>query len=156
MTAAPWAWTGGGVNSRVLITSNYATTTNAVSGIKEILKVGASCTPESNNIVYFVDNQTLYRRTLTNRNVATPCGGAVWDQRHTCRPGSASASTRCQGSDAKLADNVTQFSVTYYGSSYSGTALSNPSGATTVMLTLTTDAGDGPITSKMRVTKANG
>jgi prepilin-type N-terminal cleavage/methylation domain-containing protein len=150
LRSTPWASTGG----EVLITSNYATTTDA-TGSKKILTAGVTCAAESNNIVYFVDNRTLYRRTLTNRNVVAPCGtGVDWDQRHTCTPGNTNA--KCQGSDAKLADNVTQFSVEYYEFPYTSTPLGSPTNAKTVMLTLTTDAGDGPITSKMRITKANG
>ena len=154
LRSTAWSWTGSSTTDRVLITSSYATTTSGVN--KQILTTGSpACTPEINNSIYFVDNRVLYRRTLTNNNNSvTPCAGGSWDQRHTCAPRSTNA--RCQGSDAKLADNVTAFSVQYYDSSYSGTPLSSPTGATTVMLTLTTDAGDGPVTSKMRITKANG
>ncbi len=77
-----------------------------------------------NNVIYYLSNGTLYRRTL-----AAPNTGNVAVT--TCPPASATGS--CPA-DRDVLDNVSSFSVQYYGSD--GTAAA-PSSAHSVQLSVT-------------------
>lgn len=85
-------------------------------------------TSEKNNRIYFVDNGTLYRRTLAadvaNNAVSTSC------------PASQSASNGCPR-DSQLAQNVESFSVQYYDGN---NAQVDPNEARSVRVTLELEA----------------
>lgn len=77
-----------------------------------------------NNVIYYVSNGTLYRRTL-----AAPNSGNIAVT--TCPP--ASATSSCPA-DRDVLDNVSSFSLTYYGSDGTTTA---PTSAHSVQLSVT-------------------
>lgn len=77
-----------------------------------------------NNIIYYVSNGTLYRRTL-----AAPNSGNTAIT--TCPP--ASATSSCPA-DREVLDNVTSFSIAYYGSDGTTTI---PTSAHSVQLNVT-------------------
>lgn len=61
-------------------------------------------------VVYFVQNNILYRRTLTD-TTTTICNGVVQYQKRSCPTG---AGAGCQAKDEVIANDVAQFSVNYY------------------------------------------
>lgn len=77
-----------------------------------------------NNVIYYLSGTSLYRRVLA----ATNSGNAAVT---TCPPGSASAS--CPA-DADVLDNVSAFSVQYYGSDGS---VATPTTAHSIQLSVT-------------------
>ncbi|MBI3983671.1 prepilin-type N-terminal cleavage/methylation domain-containing protein [Candidatus Microgenomates bacterium] len=77
-----------------------------------------------NNLIYFVNNRTLYRRRL-----AAPVVGNT-DQ-STCPAGTAGCTA-----DAKLAENITGFSLTYYDANDNQVA---PTDARSVRVTIAVD-----------------
>lgn len=144
-TASPiqpsgWVFRGIDSNSRILILQTYATTTNSKADERQIVyrddglggcPVGLN--PVYNNIIYFLKDDTLYRRTLVE---ATPppstqyCGSTPTDsvatisQKQTCTDGQASGMpSNCREKDVALAKGITQFSIQYY---------QNPSDSTTL------------------------
>jgi len=132
-TTDKWNWQGLGANNpnaRVLIISSFATTS-----ARELIYLGAGCDEAMvNNMVYFVRDNTLYRRTIVNRTTPT-CGGAV-AQRQSCAPTVTHSS--CQAIDAKLLGDVARFSINYYTSS--GVSLSTPAGAQAIVATISVDS----------------
>jgi prepilin-type N-terminal cleavage/methylation domain-containing protein len=166
-TGTSWTWTGSGTTSRVLITRNYATTIDEAvdtSGTRALLYGSGACsaTPLFNNIIYFVNNGTLYRRTI--KNTTSTCAGAV-GQKQTCTAGYTNPA--CQATDAKILSNVTNFTVDYYDTASSTTPITNqysdtsaPGAAKTVVITVTARSGTGAIdtttTSSLRITRLNG
>lgn len=149
--AAQWSATSGG---SVLITSNYATTVdtssidpNSTTANYLSLAQDSLCkTPLQNNYVYFVSGGSLYRRTLKNtttsyNNSSGTCTATPIYQKQTCASSNITASY-CAGTDAKIASNVTSFTVQYYASP-EGSPTTDPTAATTVVLTLVLQTGAG-------------
>mgnify|MGYP000005808653 CR=1 FL=1 len=159
-----WTWTGYG-GERVLITSNYATTEFASTDNdgSRTLVYGPDCeTGIVNATVYFVKGGSLYRRTLANTGAST-CSGYSMAQRTTCEVGVTASPCNSAPRDAKLLDNVSDFSVNYYEhpnststypSQYSNT--SAPSSSQTVVISITAGAGTAQETGTIRITRLNG
>ena len=75
------------------------------------------------NIVYFVKDNTLWRRTLMPSNYLTRgCGDAPWQQ-PSCAPGQTTG--MCQAEDTKLLDGITaaNFTIQYLTSARSTTPI---------------------------------
>lgn len=113
VTSDAWSWQGTGTptpTSRVLITRNYATTGLVSDDTRMLILSSVDCsTPLTNNLIYFVNDGTLYRRSL--KNSSAPCSGSI-AQKTTCASGSSGYG--CEGTDTKLLTNVTSFSIDYY------------------------------------------
>lgn len=83
-------------------------------------------TPMTMNIVYFVQNNTLWRRVIMPAdydNAAIRCGNAAW-QVPTCINGYAAASLPfCKANDERMVDGVSpsDFAVNYYAAASSTT-----------------------------------
>jgi len=132
-------WTHRGTPSdedkRVLILKANATTNNPYSPSRQPLYVhgglanpyivqdallNCSSTPPNGTlyinpqlpfyIVYFVDNNKLYRRILTDTST-TVCNGAQQYQKQSCPSGTGGS---CTAKDEIIATDVTKFSVDYY------------------------------------------
>lgn len=147
-------WPGSSSSSDVLITSNYATSTDS-SGNKTIVTAGSPCSIQSNNYIFFVKDRILYRRTLTSKGILTACGSASWDQKQTCA--ARATYPRCEATDSKLLSNVDSFAITYYASAASSTT-TTPAGAKAIQVTIkiNTPGSSKPVTSKMRIKRTNG
>lgn len=78
----------------------------------------------SYNIVYFVSNNTLWRRVLMRSDYGTAGCSVPWQQ-PSCAIGQTAAF--CKSQDVKVLENVSNFGVAYYLSGDSDTALSNAS-----------------------------
>lgn len=99
-------------------------------------------TPLTTTVIYFVYNNSLYRRaivptyTLTAGQPNTVCA-APWQQ-NTCSPGYTNA--RCQTQDSKLLDNVSSLGLAYYSNptSTSDLGASNAASAVTLGATINT------------------
>lgn len=170
----PWSWAGTSDTSRVLITSNYATTieeSSDPSNLRTLVFRGPSCDiPVTNDYIYFVANNTLYRRTLVN--TTSPCGGYTNAQKQTCS--SSATDNYCQGVDAKIISNVTEFRVDYYSDANNTTPMDPtddtkhtkyddatvPNMAKSVGITLSAKSGpdnsDPIYTSTLRISRING
>lgn len=128
-----WSYKGDSAKSRVLISKNYATSTNPQNSTRTpvfIYTPAFNCTTEmyyqpqlSYLAIYFVRDNTLYRRTLTDTD--TPlCAGSTQQQKTSCPPdvpvGERDAS--CAANDETLATRVSEFSIVYYQTSVDGDA----------------------------------
>ncbi len=119
-------------------------------------------------VIYFLQNNTLWRRTIVNTwdTNATPGANTVCNapwQRDTCpytTPSSQISNAQgsvCQGIDERMLDNVASFDVKYYDAN--GNTTSNPTQALTVSasITLTRTVSGNPITqtSVIRAVRRN-
>ena len=82
-------------------------------------------TPLTTNVVYYIANDTLWRRTIMPENYATAanlCGGTSW-QRPSCLPGYTNSF--CTTNDEKLIEGITpaDFAVSYYTSASATTPI---------------------------------
>ena len=117
--AAPYTYEGGGVDNRVLILGRYATTMaeagdDADNPARKVLMQDDCRTPVENTRIYYVKDETLYRRTVLN-TTATRCAGQASETdsaKQTCLTGAGTAP--CQGKDAIIATGVKKFSIDYY------------------------------------------
>ncbi|MEI6228841.1 MAG: immunoglobulin domain-containing protein [Candidatus Saccharibacteria bacterium] len=106
-------------NNPAIILNSYATTTNPLDSSRNIIyKSGdpSACdSPQLNNnspimvnIVYFVSDGTLWRRTITSTNYNSISCGIPWQ-----KPSCLNVEGFCQSKDTRLVDNVSSFSVQY-------------------------------------------
>lgn len=129
--------TSSGGSPASLILNSFATNGNPLSDTTTLLylkdtpndcsdfNLYSKNTPLTTNIVYYIANNTLWRRTIMPSNYATAaslCGGTSW-QRPSCLPGYTVPF--CQTNDEKLIEGVapSDFSVNYYSSSTATTPI---------------------------------
>ena len=156
------ATNGSGVNN-VLITSNNATTIDASldTSNTRLLVTDLGCNnPVKNNYVYFVSDGTLYRRLIKNTSTAT-CNSMTIGQKQTCAAGYGSQPYKdsCQGVDATILTRVTSFTIDYYALPADSTTISDPTAATTVVLKVTSERGNGnnktSFNTSLRISRVN-
>lgn len=131
----------GGVSGTVLVLEMTATTGDPLSGDASFVYLANSpngCasadvfdnTPMSYNVVYFIKDDTLWRRTIMPNDYAlgTYSCATAW-QRPSCSPGYTAAF--CVTEDAKLIEGVSQsgFSIEYLASSSETVPLEDASNA---------------------------
>lgn len=116
---AAWSYKGDSATSRTLITRNFATTESPYNGNRApvfLNQLGCDTDhlyfndPYYVNIIYFVRNNTLYRRTLTDPSrvlCATPY------QTRSC-PSDAAWVSACVVRDTALITGIQSFQVAYY------------------------------------------
>lgn len=128
------AFTNVGTNGNMLILRTYTTTTDPNStDMAFVYKANTpnSCnssnfgqnTPLYANVVYFVKNNTLWRRVIATPTYTTDGCGTPWQQ-PSCSNGTTG--TICKTTDQDLVDNITSFSINYYnyaGNGRSGSPL---------------------------------
>jgi len=120
-------------NGNILILNSVATSTNPLStssGYVYLANKPNSCAsglvdqnkPMSINIIYFVKNSTLWRRTIMPSDYATSGCATPWQQ-PTCTP-DYTDTFFCKTQDTKLLDNVDpeDFVINYYASESSQSA----------------------------------
>ncbi len=161
--ATAWDWRGDGPDSRVIIITAYATTASRNDNSRTLAFATNCTTPLTNTHIYFVDDGTLYRRTIASTQ--PQCASTPIAQKTTCAAGVTGSS--CQGADAVIIRNVTKFSVDYYSDPSSPTPVAGqydddslaPTVAKTVVINLwvSEKSGQSDITSKrtLRVTRMN-
>lgn len=123
---AGWQHHGGGSTSRVLLLDQYATASQSLSPhrLPVYIRGTFAChdphqrryNPQLHYLsLYFVKDQTLYRRTLTN-TITPLCPGEAQAQRQSCPPhlNPASWHQTCQARDEIIATDVEEFSVYYH------------------------------------------
>lgn len=176
--AEAWSYKGDSSTSRVLITKSYATTTNALNSGRQPVFMNTpefNCTTEMSYqpqlpfmTVYFVKDETLYRRVLTDTTSAL-CAGNVQQQKQSCPPYITSGlHASCQANDEVLLSNVSNFSVAYYQVSQAGSSTQIDSGYTSIdpdilieadyaVVTIGTSTRGGTVTNEVtqRMTKVN-
>lgn len=176
-----WNWQGSSASSRVLITENYGKDgPDDSTGAANIVLNSPSCDitdPQTINYVYYVNNKSLYRKTITKQTYPAACGGVTVQQKRTCASG-VNNPTYCQGNDALIVSGVSSFTVDYYSTSGSsvpldsdggtpphtkysaGTGSSVPGTAHTVVISIELTSGSGTnivkTSSQMRITRING
>ncbi|MNH49901.1 hypothetical protein D3C73_14940 [compost metagenome] len=118
--------TTGNTRSKMLILRTFTTNKNPIDGTRKPIytdQPAPSCTPKtvnklfSSNTVYFVKNNTLWKRTIIQQGSGRPnlCldpGETVWQQ-----PSCSATVTKgafCKVNDTRLADNVSDFSIDYF------------------------------------------
>lgn len=119
-------------NGTMLILNTYAATENPLSSTRNTIYIpntpNACSSPSINknipvvmNTVYFVKNNTLWRRTIATGSYATIGCSIPWQQ-PSCAPGVTNAF--CKTQDIRLVDGIQSggFSVRYYPSPISTTA----------------------------------
>ena len=118
-----WSYEGSGENSRQLILEANATTKSYQNPDNSLVfeKVTPDCASLApfavNNIVYYVKNDTLYRRTITPQGIDV-CPEPIY-QKKTCLD--QAADPACKEKDIAVAPNISRFSVDYYQNSYDAT-----------------------------------
>lgn len=151
--SASWNFKGSSATDNVLITDRLATVgTGNDSALAYTPKgiTGCNAQASQNDIlhiqyIYYVKDHNLYRRTdVPNKTV---CGSQPLAQKQTCRTTTdnsgyvAPTPLTCNGTDALLLTDVSEFRVDYYGSSVDTTALNNvynnPSSLTPSVSTVT-------------------
>lgn len=70
-------------------------------------------------LIYFVRNNTLYRRTITDTTTQL-CNGPQFQKMSCPRDAAQPRGAQCEAHDERLAENVAKFNITYY------TQLDNP------------------------------
>lgn len=128
--------------------------------------------PFTQNIVYFVKNNTLWRRTLIEQGASTPTLCSTPWQLPSCTPG-VTRGSYCKVDDERLLDNVSSFTVQYFdnpsdttpdaaasnASSSDGTRATALSGDTSVNVILSTSQTTAGRTvtysGSLRATKLN-
>jgi hypothetical protein len=139
-------------NGTMLILNTLATNGNpliSTSGLVYLQNLPNACnstqlsqnTPLTLNIVYFVSNGTLWRRTIMPSTYATAGCSVPWQQA-SCNPalftnGSWTSYTFCSTQDIRLVDNVTSggFAISYFNTAdatISNTVASDGSSSTAV------------------------
>ena len=150
------SFTNNGTNGEMLILRGLATDRNPLDPARELIyKDEAGCTATQKvvanyyyiNIIYFVKNNTLWRRTLlpTGATCGTP-----W-QKPSCNPAVAK-STTCIVDDVKLTDNVATFTIDYL---YNASDASSVASAKDASISITGSGGRNEIlrsVSSVRVT----
>jgi type II secretory pathway pseudopilin PulG len=167
------SWTIGSSSSSTqnLIMRAYATDTSPKDPTKTAVYIddmGCS-SPDiyanpalTTNIIYFVRDNTLYRRVLTDTSKST-C--AAQFQRQSCPPDIASPVASCKAKDSALLAGVSSFKIDYFAGPNDSTSLNAYSSndlvetATTVNITITnTRVSSGETISRstsMRISKLN-
>lgn len=174
-----WSYKGDSAAIRVLITENYSSNANPLNTGRQPVFIDTpafNCTTEmyyqpqlTYIAIYFVRNNTLYKRLLTDTTTAL-CAGNTQQQKQTCPPDVTQSSwpAACQANDEVLASNVSSFSTAFYRISQDGISTqidptftsSDPSilaSADYVNVTITTSVLNGAVTNTMtqRITKVN-
>lgn len=163
VTTDTWSWQGlqsPDTQKRVFIIQTYATyiPVGLTDDGRMLAYNNSDCkTPLLNNYVYFVKNETLYRRLLTTTQ--TPCGATTVAQKRTCLPAKV-GTYGCLASDAVILKNVTKFNIDYYmnptttslTSTQYDTNSSLPLQAQTVVITIGTKDNTG----STRISRING
>lgn len=176
--AEAWSYKGDSGSNRVLITKSYATTANPFNTGRQPVFTDTpefNCTTEMNYqpqltfmAVYFVKDETLYRRVLTDTTSAL-CAGNAQQQRQSCPPYITSGlDASCEANDEVLLTNVATFSLVYYQVSQDGSSTAIDSGYTSTdpevlaeadyaILTIGTSTRGGTVTNEVtqRITKVN-
>lgn len=165
-----WKWTGNpSINTdlRVLIIEGYGIRAGTGSGSRDIILNTANCNqsvPITINNVFFVEDGTLYKRTLKRSGTSanTGCHGYTVGQKRTCQQ--SYTNSNCEARDAVILKNVTKFDVRYFledqseiTTAYDGTGGSLVN-AKTITISITTSIGnttDKEVTSSMRITRLN-
>lgn len=170
-----WSVRGVDENSRILILRSYATNAAPQDPNRQIVYFDdgvGGCpvgrVPVTNNIIYFVKNNTLYRRLLrepASAPSAAYCTGQTIAQQQTCTTPGTPSNTTCTTKDVKVATNIRRFSVQYFAEPTDTVAIanvydSNPAtasaaiaGASTIRIDVestTSDPNDTPVLSSYR------
>ena len=178
-----WSYKGDSATNRVVILKSYATTENIFSPTRKTVynddlayDCSATGTLYLNSqlpyyTIFFVNNQTLYRRIITDNNTTAVCNGPQY-QKQTC-PNGATRVARCKANDEVVATNVTSFSIDYFvqrdtptptfdqiTDAYSSTDPTILDGAddAVINLTLSKQIAAEPVTAtfSLRMSKVNG
>ncbi len=160
-----WRAIGTGEDSRILILRTYATTAAPQDSARRIVyfdqHAGAGCpvgqAPVTNNIIYFVKDNTLYRRLLREPASAPSspyCPGQTIAQQQTCTTPGTPANTNCTAKDVVVATNIRRFSVQYFAEPTSNTAIADVHNANIDTAT-TAVAGAGAVRIDIESTTAN-
>ena len=132
-----------------LIMKAAATTRNPADPNRQLIYTGAGACNARNVVyqyytIYFVSNQTLYKRTILPQQ---PACAVPWQRGSCAESVVATNPSICKREDEKLLENVESLDVTYYSDSSSSTPLadSEASDATSVSVAINrskTVAGD--------------
>lgn len=167
--AAPYTYAGSSADNRVLIVGRYATTMSESGDdtdnpARKILMQDDCRTPIENVRIYYVKDETLYRRTVLN-TAASRCAGQASETdsaKQTCLNGVGTAP--CQGKDAVITTGVKKFSVEYYGDpnndatkiAYPGVLDNATSVTVSIQLGGYAAGQEVTATSKLTMTRVNG
>lgn len=177
--AQAWSYKGKSSTNRVLITKNYATSTNPQNTGRTLVFIDTpvfDCAtqmyyqPQLPYItVYFVRDQVLYRRIITDTTTEL-CPGNTQQQKTSCPPSIpvGSRHTSCQANDEVLATRVSEFSVQYHQIVGDGTSVAiDPTYASSdpeilaaadfalVTIKMSSHGGDNTYSDTHRITKVN-
>lgn len=130
------AFTNVGSNGNALILQSFTTDANPIDSTRNLVfltnspnacgsVLESSNAPYYVNIVYFVKNNSLYRRVLATDNpVPAPCT-TPWQQT-TCSAGLTNGGT-CKSEDTLLASGVSNIAIDYYTGANSTTPIADAS-----------------------------
>lgn len=132
--AGGWTYKGTGEHKRMLVLQTFATTAATQDSSRRIVYFDdgvGGCpvgrTPVYNNVIYYLKDTTLFRRTLvpTTPTVAPLfCTGQTPSQIRTCTtPGAPGMPANCGQRDVAIASNISAFEVEYFQNAHDETAL---------------------------------
>ncbi len=137
---AAWSYKGVSATSRVLVARTYATSTSVKNPNKTPVYIDLyGCDINSltlnpalrTNSIYFVKDNNLYRRTLTDES-QTLCNAQF--QKQSCPADSGMTNPICKAIDTLLLSYVTNFSISYYTNSTDTTPIDvYPSNSPTIL-----------------------
>ncbi len=109
-----------------IVDPNDSSGTKIIPAFKGTAPCSGAAIAQSSNIVpivviYFVNNGTLYRRTIIDRTTPAACGTVLVKQ--ACPAGISGGTPACAVQDVALLANVSQFKVDYYQNASDATAM---------------------------------
>lgn len=137
---------------------NDSSGTKIIPAFKDASSCSSSTILDSSNIVpivviYFVKNNTFYRRTLTDTTTPATCGTKL---------AKSTGCSTCTSEDIALlkADSIDAFNVTYYTNITNDTTTTDPTVAKSAKITITSslEAGGDTVeyTASLRAVRLNG
>lgn len=153
--------TAGNTRSKMLILRTFTTDKNPIDGTRQPIYTDqptASCAQKttnklfSSNTIYFVKNNTLWKRTIVQQGSGRPnlCD-TPWQQ-----PSCSSTVTKgtfCKVNDSRLADNVSDLTIDYFTNPGDTTPIADAND-TTKTVSQRNDALSGATTAKISITTA--
>lgn len=130
-TADGWNFAGTEHANQLILEANATTHDYRNPDNQLLFEATLDCASTANyvmtNIVYFVKDGDLFRRTIVPNGAAT-CPGSVF-QTQTCQHPDTSTSGHCQSTDLHIASHVSNFAITYHDLPYNPENALDPTGS---------------------------
>lgn len=166
-TGGAWNFAGSSTTRRTLILRSFASDDNLLTANRSVVYINKfGCDPSlaslnpalPTNIIFFIQNNNLYRRTLTD-TTQTTC--STMYQQHSCPAGLTTPNAICRTTDSLILKDIDTFDISYYRKSHDTTALGVYDGsvqldaATTIRINIKTKRNNLIYSSNATITRLN-